>query len=1024
MANRTEYELIMSLKAALGPNFQSTFNSANQEIRQMQGSMQDAKRTLGETSRQEADLRKAMKQTAATVGENSDEYRRLQSQLEATQGQKARLQQSIENVKRSQEELAQATQRVEENKRALKSTQRELVFTLGKIAGAGVALYAAFVRPSAQVEAQLSNVKANAGATAEEMERLADRTRDAWRSGFTRTQKANVFEGMAEAGWNPEQMKASYSTVLQIVDATGDGISSVTGVLKNTMQAFNASSSEAARFGDILVATTRNSYTNLTALGQTMSNVAPIASMFGFTLEDTAAMTAMLAENGIKGAKAGTALKNIINGVVGLTDTQAAAMHSLGVSAEYYDGSMRQLDDIMRDLRGAFGDLTQAQQASYAAAIAGQAGYAGLLAIINTSEADYNRLTEAIRYSEGAAASMAAIRMDNFHGQARMARAAIDEMRQSLGEQLLPIFAQGIAMFTAVITRVVEFTQANPELVRTIFMVVAALAALKVATLVGKIAFLQMKGSILGVKKVFAGFKAKKAAAELAQLSGTVGKTGGKFSKFGKIFKVVGKKLLPIILIVSVLAAVLGQLGGGAEKSGGFMETLQAIFAQIHPVLQTVMWHIGELAQKILPILIDITGQVISTLGQLLSSVLPVLISLFETLLPVLKELVLTVFAIFVDVLKALLPLFVEIVRTVLPILLDLIETLLPIIKELVMTVFAVFVDVLRTLLPVIKQLVEAVLPVLVSLIHALLPIITQLVSTVLPIFIQVLKALLPIISRLIEAILPVLMTLLQALMPVISVLAEIFTGVLGTAINSITEILSGVMRVLGGLIDFITGVFTGNWTKAWEGVKNIFGGIFETIGGLVRAPLNAVISLINSAISGINRLGISIPNWVPVIGGREFKINIPEIPMLAKGSNRSPDTFIAGEEGPELITGAKGRKVFTATETGDIFNKLKALGLASKPDMKNAATAMSSAGISKAAKISNPPSVKPPTVSVAASRGRNYEIFIENKIDIQTTGEAGSFEEKLKAAYEYLVELILDRIKKEEDDDGRVIFA
>ena len=128
-------------------------------------------------------------------------------------------------------------------------------------------------------------------------------------------------------------------------------------------------------------------------------------------------------------------------------------------------------------------------------------------------------------------------------------------------------------------------------------------------------------------------------------------------------------------------------------------------------------------------------------------------------------------------------------------------------------------------------------------------------------------------------------------------------------------------MSVIGGLINFITGVFTGNWAQAWEGVKNIFKGIFDTLAGIVKAPINAIIGIINGAISGINKVGFDIPDWVPFVGGKQFRINIPQIPMLAKGSRNAPDTFIAGERGPELITNGKGRTVFTALQTERIMS-------------------------------------------------------------------------------------------------------
>lgn len=147
---------------------------------------------------------------------------------------------------------------------------------------------------------------------------------------------------------------------------------------------------------------------------------------------------------------------------------------------------------------------------------------------------------------------------------------------------------------------------------------------------------------------------------------------------------------------------------------------------------------------------------------------------------------------------------------------------------------------------------------------------------------------------------------------------------IISVPIEAIKGCIAGLKQFFGGIIDFVAGVFTGNWERAWQGVQDIFSGIFGALGSIVKAPMNAIISIINGAISGINSLNITIPDWVPFgLGGKTFGLNIPEIPLLAKGSNNAPDTFIAGERGPELITGAQGSKVFTANQTSGIFDRI-----------------------------------------------------------------------------------------------------
>ena len=121
--------------------------------------------------------------------------------------------------------------------------------------------------------------------------------------------------------------------------------------------------------------------------------------------------------------------------------------------------------------------------------------------------------------------------------------------------------------------------------------------------------------------------------------------------------------------------------------------------------------------------------------------------------------------------------------------------------------------------------------------------------------------------------------------------------------IDTIKIVLEGLKGVLDGIIQFITGVFTGNWSQAWEGVKNIFGSIFDSLAALVKQPINAVISIINGAISGINGISVTVPDWVPGIGGKTLGFNFPTIPRLAEGGIVTGPTILeAGEAGDEAI--------------------------------------------------------------------------------------------------------------------------
>lgn len=141
--------------------------------------------------------------------------------------------------------------------------------------------------------------------------------------------------------------------------------------------------------------------------------------------------------------------------------------------------------------------------------------------------------------------------------------------------------------------------------------------------------------------------------------------------------------------------------------------------------------------------------------------------------------------------------------------------------------------------------------------------------------------------------------------------------GFLGGFVSGAVQILDGLLTVLDGIIAFITGVFTGNWSQAWEGVKTVFAGVFESIEGLAKAVLNGVIGAVNGVVTSINGAGFTIPDWVPGVGGKAFRLDIPTIPALAAGT-RSWTGGLAqvSERGGEIIDLPRGSRVYPHDES------------------------------------------------------------------------------------------------------------
>ena len=191
-----------------------------------------------------------------------------------------------------------------------------------------------------------------------------------------------------------------------------------------------------------------------------------------------------------------------------------------------------------------------------------------------------------------------------------------------------------------------------------------------------------------------------------------------------------------------------------------------------------------------------------------------------------------------------------------------------------------------------------------------------QMAQNVFPVFVAVGQTVAGAISQIFQALSPLMaplqqlaMSIFPAISAVLGAVGQAFINLVNVVMPPITGLISflmpafqGLLTILQNVINFITNIFTANWSAAWQNVTNIFGTIWGGIVGLVKAPINAVISLINSAIGAINSISVTIPDWVPLVGGQTFGFNIPQIPMLATGGTVEEPMLAVVGDAPETI--------------------------------------------------------------------------------------------------------------------------
>lgn len=294
-------------------------------------------------------------------------------------------------------------------------------------------------------DAAMSNVKAISGATGEEFESLRDKAKEMGATTkFTATESAEAFQYMAMAGWDAEQMLSGIEGIMNLAAASGESLGTTSDIVTDALTAFGLSAADSGHFADVLAATSAAANTNVSMLGETFKYVAPLAGTMGYSVEDMATAIGTMANSGIKGGQAGTALRAALTRLVKPTKQVSDAMGALGLDGILTDsaGNMREFSDVVETLRDAFSGLSEAEQAEYGAMIFGQEAMSGMLAILNTSAEEYNKLADRIGGASdamggiGAAAEMASTQLDNLQGDVTIFSSALDGFKTAVYDKI------------------------------------------------------------------------------------------------------------------------------------------------------------------------------------------------------------------------------------------------------------------------------------------------------------------------------------------------------------------------------------------------------------------------------------------------------------------------------------------------------------------------------------------------------------------------------------------------------------
>lgn len=316
-----------------------------------------------------------------------------------------------------------------------------------------VGVGAVATKTTMEFESGMSKVQAISGATGKEVEQLKKKAIEMGaKTKFSASEAAEAFSYMAMAGWKTGDMLDGIEGVMNLAAASGEDLASTSDIVTDALTAFGLSAKDSAHFADVLAKASSNSNTNVGLMGETFKYLAPVAGALGYSVEDCAVAIGLMANSGIKASQAGTSLRSLLTNLAKPTEQVADAMEEYNISLTDSQGNMKPMSELVNDLRDRFSGLTESEKTNLAATLAGKTGMSGLLAIVNASDEDFQKLTESINNADGAAEDMANTMLDNASGAVTILKSTLESAAIVIGTRLTPY----IRKLAESITRLVE----------------------------------------------------------------------------------------------------------------------------------------------------------------------------------------------------------------------------------------------------------------------------------------------------------------------------------------------------------------------------------------------------------------------------------------------------------------------------------------------------------------------------------------------------------------------------------------
>ena len=747
---------------------------------------------------------------------------------------------------------------------------------------------------------------------------------------FTATEAADAFSYMAMAGWKAEDMLKGIDGVMALAEASGSELALTSDIVTDSLSAFGEEAGEAGRLADIMAAAATNSNTNVEMMGETFKFAAPLAAALGYNMEDVAVATGIMANSGIKATMAGTSLRAIFTRLSTGTGEAGAALKGLGIDLEDGEGNMKSWLTVMDELRGSFGhlrmpinelnaelnkldsaledgeiseeDFNEAQEkliqkaygaegamkAQYASMLAGKNGLSGFLALVNSSEGDFDKLTKAIYNSDGAAAEMASVMRDNLEGSLTLLSSAFDAFKKSIYEGVSAPMNDLVKSITnnimPALQGVVDGVPGSSD---------------KLTDAISNL----INNSLKAAAKIL-----PDAVRVIGTVAGSIGEAA--------------VRNMPEFIRNGV--SLIEQIVDGIVKaSPDIVKGIGKFIAEATKGAGDLLVHLADTVADTVPDFID---AIFAVSPKIIDSIIRVTRKIAEALPEILENLIDAI----PDAVDGIMEFVVEqtpkLVEAVIQIVTGLVEALPSIVQHLVDAVPPIIATLTKLLPELFKELTLAIVKNAPALVRALI----QLTVEVTKMFPDIIV---PIIRMMPELTVAMAQAVVESAPEVVKAFGEMFTDVA----NSLPALFGAVVTAFVGFRDDIAKYLAGAWTEAetaasgaWDSIKQgasdtvdnvgkVFSGMWdsvkktvseagskigETLGDTIKEGINGVLEFVED---GINNIPDAINGAIDLInnlpGVDISPLDRIKLPRLAQGGVVNKPTIAQiGESGKEAI--------------------------------------------------------------------------------------------------------------------------